>query len=102
MNLNEVYYGNAEGEGKKVLPYAIRFKSPDELGKFGDFLAKEGFSSVAQVMTQSVMLVNMAFKKWTTPQAPCKHGHVNDRFYSEGEFMKEVFLHWKAENKDNN
>lgn len=99
----EVYYehyakncnGHYWGAEEKQIPYMVLIKDRDKREAFHDFLKNEGFSCVSWNRDYPGVLVNMRLRRFALITKACKHSCVNDRNYTEEEFLSEVYAHWK-------
>ena len=108
MAWEEVYYEhyleNMHGvywEEEKVLPYIVVFRHSvgdvmANMENFSDFLISEGFMRTNWGDMTTAVLVNMRFRKFAMMNKPANHSSVDNRNYTEAEFINEIFEPWKA------
>ncbi len=86
----ELYYEHT-GDMERVLPYLVAFPSEDDMFDFMDFLKEEGFRQVAYYTGFRGLLINRRYKTFGPIQKAVKPTCVDDRHFTLGEFMKEIF-----------
>jgi hypothetical protein len=88
----EIYYKeldeNCEGNGGRILPYAVRCKDINELEWFVNYLEKKGFTCVEQIEGQKALLVNLELKRWCTFPKAAAMSCKDSKTYSVDEFKK--------------
>lgn len=76
---------------KRVLPYMVFERNPEERERFRAFLKREGFKEITWNDSYLGILVNMEFHNFGLVNRPVKFARINDCDYSIQEFTDEVY-----------
>ena len=90
----ELYYEHT-GDMERVLPYLVVFPSDNEMFEFTNFLKCEGFMQVTYYSGYRGLFINMKLKTFGPIQKAVKPTCEDDRHFTLGEFMKEIFYDTK-------